>query len=237
MKRWRWISPVAFAAAGILFVASARSSGGIDLRTGDHGDLITSIQEQDKRTATMTQQIARLSTSVQNQLMQQVDVSTRTKAITSERLANRAATSAVAGPGVIVTLTDAPTPLGEVPKGFTIDDFVVHQQDVQAVVNALWAGGAEALSINGQRITTLTSIRCAGNTLLLNGRVFSPPFKIAAIGNIGALKISIDTSEAIAIYREYTATVGLGFDLVTRKKISMPAGSLPAQLRVAQPLS
>ena len=107
---------------------------------GDHGDLITSIQEQDKRTATMTQQIARLSTSVQNQLMQQVDVSTRTKAITSERLANRAATSAVAGPGVIVTLTDAPTPLGEVPKGFTIDDFVVHQQDVQAGADTLSPG-------------------------------------------------------------------------------------------------
>ena len=64
------------------------------------------------------------------------------------------------------------------PTGFTADDIVVHQQDVQAVVNALWASGAEAMMIQDQRVISTSAVRCVGNTLILQGRVYAPPYRI-----------------------------------------------------------
>jgi len=67
------------------------------------------------------------------------------------------------------------------PSG-NLNDLVIHSQDVQAVVNALWRAGAEAVAINGQRLVGTSAVLCVGNTLLLNGTVHSPPYEIAAIG-------------------------------------------------------
>ena len=79
-----------------------------------------------------------------------------------------------------VALDDAPPQARSrpLPPGIpspTPDDLVVHQQDIQGVVNALWAGGAEAMTLMGQRVIATTAVRCVGNTLLLHGAVYSPP--------------------------------------------------------------
>src|SRR5205807_9178206 len=67
------------------------------------------------------------------------------------------------------------------PSG-NVNDLVIHSQDVQAVVNALWRSGAEAVSINKERLVSTSAVLCVGNTLLLNGTVHSPPYDIVAIG-------------------------------------------------------
>ena len=71
---------------------------------------------------------------------------------------------------------DAKIPADQLPEGVGVDDIVVHQQDVQAVVNALWSGGAEAMMVMDQRLISTSAVRCVGNTLILQGRVYSPPF-------------------------------------------------------------
>ncbi|MCX6451467.1 MAG: DUF881 domain-containing protein [Actinobacteria bacterium] len=233
MKRWRWISPMAFALAGLLFVASARSSGGFDLRSGDHGDLISLIHEQDRHSAQLTNEVASISAKLQETLASQVGDAIGAATAESAGLARAAGDRALRGPGVQVTLNDAPPPLGEVPNGLTLDDYVVHEQDVQAVVNALWSGAAEAMSINGERITNISAIRCAGNILLLNGRAFSPPFKISAIGSPTALRKSINASAAIKIYRQYSEAVGIGWSVRYSSNLSIPKASLPSQLLIA----
>ena len=58
----------------------------------------------------------------------------------------------------------------------------VHQQDVEAVVNALWAGGAESMEVMGQRLLPTSAVICSGNVLPLQGKKYSPPFTISAIG-------------------------------------------------------
>ena len=68
---------------------------------------------------------------------------------------------------------------------------IVHQQDVQAVVNALWAGGADGLAVMGQRLITTGAVRCVGNTLLLYGRTYSPPFRVTAVGDPTRLRASL----------------------------------------------
>lgn len=88
--------------------------------------------------------------------------------------------TALGGPGLKVTLDDSS--LREPPAGANVNDLVVHSEDVQAVVNALWRSGAQAMSINGQRLVSTSAVLCVGNTLLLNGTVHSPPFVVTAIG-------------------------------------------------------
>ena len=233
MKRWRWISPVAFALAGLLCVASARSSGGFDLRSGDHGDLISLIHEQDRHSAQLTNEVSSISTKLQETLSLQVGDAVKTATSESNGLARIAGDVELQGPGVQVTLKDAPPPLGEVPNGLTLDDYVVHQQDVQAVVNALWSGNADAMSINGERISNISAIRCAGNTLLLNGRVFSPPFTVSAIGSVSELHKALNANAAVKIYRQYSAAVGLGWSVRDSKEIKIPKASIPSRLFAA----
>ena len=77
---------------------------------------------------------------------------------------------------------------------------VVHQQDIQAVVNALWAGGAEAMTIQGQRVMATTGIKCVGNTVVLHGVPYSPPYRIAAVGDPADLLAALAASDYIDAY-------------------------------------
>ena len=107
-----------------------------------------------------------------------------------------------------VTLTDASNVPDVLPDGISVDDYVVHQQDVQAVVNALWEGGAEAMMLMDQRVISTSAVRCVGNTLILQGRVYSPPYVITAIGNQSDLRASLDRSPSVAIYKQWVDAVG-----------------------------
>ncbi len=143
-------------------------------------------------------------------------------------LAEAAGLAPVHGPALTVQLDDAPqeSRRGPYPPGILApgpDDLVVHQQDVQAVVNALWAGGAEAMTIMGRRVTALTAVRCVGNTLLLHGEVFSPPFRITAIGGAAALRAGLGASPQIAIYQQYVAAYRLGYRVAEVADVRMPA--------------
>jgi uncharacterized protein YlxW (UPF0749 family) len=103
--------------------------------------------------------------------------SPRAAALRGGRLA--AGLVALRGPGMRVELadsTEADSPSGDV------NDLVIHSSDVQAAVNALWRSGAEAISVNGERLVATSAVLCVGNTLLLNGTVHSPPYVISALG-------------------------------------------------------
>ena len=97
------------------------------------------------------------------------------------RQGERVGLTAVIGPAVTVTLDDAPSSVAA--NGIEPDLLVVHQQDIQAVVNALWSGGAEAMTIQGQRVISTTAVKCVGNTVVLHGIPYSPPYDVVAIGD------------------------------------------------------
>jgi uncharacterized protein YlxW (UPF0749 family) len=85
----------------------------------------------------------------------------------------------VRGGGLRVVLDDSTRKTS--PTG-NVDDLVIHSQDIQAVVNALWLAGAEAIAVNDERLVSSSAVLCVGNTLLLNGTVHSPPYRVVAIG-------------------------------------------------------
>lgn len=104
----------------------------------------------------------------------------------------------VKGPGVVVLLADSPT----VPMNKEPANYIVHDYDLRVAVNALWSGGAEAISINGQRLISNSSIRCVGTTILVNSVRLASPYEIKAIGKPEdldkALKTNSDASQVVA---------------------------------------
>jgi uncharacterized protein YlxW (UPF0749 family) len=112
---------------------------------------------------------------------------------------------------------------GKYPVDATPDDLVVHQQDVQSVLNALWAGGAEAVGMQDQRIISTSAPRCIGNTLLLHGRTYSPPYVMSAIGDVARLEAALAAEPGIRIYKQYATRFGLGYTQATPSQITVPA--------------
>lgn len=136
------------------------------------------------------------------------------------------------GSGVIVKMWDAPP--DSLTEGIVPDDLVVHQQDLEAVINALWAGGAEAIAVQGERIISLSSLRCVGNVLLIGGRTYSPPYVIEAIGDPAKLTDAIEASPQIQLYREYVRRVNLGWSLTRTDELTVAAYSGSGRVQYAQ---
>ncbi len=88
--------------------------------------------------------------------------------------------TAVHGPGIIVTVNDVPHVL---QQGEDPNYYLVHDRDIADIVNEMRASGAEAISINNERVTAVSEIRCAGTTIMVNKNRITPPFEIKAIGN------------------------------------------------------
>jgi uncharacterized protein YlxW (UPF0749 family) len=227
---WAAIVPLVAAGAGLLFATSAQTSQGTDLRSSGRSDLVDVVRAQDRT--------VRLHIAAVQQLQAEVDALTARAApgnatvarlrANSATLAPIVGTQAVTGPAISVSLDDAKRSAASLPTGFTADDIVVHQQDVQSVVNALWAGGAEAMMLMDQRIISTSAVRCVGNTLILQGRVYSPPYVIQAIGSLPAMRAALDQSQQVQIYRQYVKLLGLGYDVKSIGNAIFPAyaGSL-----------
>ncbi len=137
----------------------------------------------------------------------------------------------VEGPGLRVTLDDSD--LDEPPSGSGVNDLVIHSQDVQAVVNALWRAGAEAVAINGQRLVSTSAVLCVGNTLLLNGTVHSPPYQISAVA---ASRDRFDSDRLVRRLKTASFTFGLRFSVERDAALEIPAYRGSARLTYARPV-
>ena len=223
---WPWLVPVAALVAGTLFASSVRASQGEDLRT-DQAQLPDLIRAQNRTNESRADQLDDLQGRVDEATAALAPGDLKTQKL--ERQANEIATAAgrteVRGPALRVTLDDAKLAGGEVPAGADPDDYVIHQQDVQSVVNALWQGGAEAMMLQDQRVVSTSAVRCVGNTLILQGRVYSPPYVITAIGDRDAMRVALDTDPAVANLRQWSIAVGLGYDVSNAGTQTFPAYS------------
>ncbi|MCC9308019.1 DUF881 domain-containing protein [Kitasatospora sp. RB6PN24] len=213
-----------FALAGVLFYVSAHASHGIDLRSDNSllrlGDLIQQRSDQNRQAQ------ADLS-----ELQQRADALTRQQVgdpADADRLAQQrrlAGLDQLQGPGLTVTLNDAPADATARIPGVPepgVNDLVIHQQDIQAVVNALWRGGAEGVQVMDQRLIATSAVRCVGNTLLLQGRVYSPPYVIRAVGRTADLRAAVDADPSIRNYLQYVAAYGLGWKVQETGDLTLP---------------
>ena len=146
-----------------------------------------------------------------------------------------AAAVPVTGPGLLVTLANAdPKATGDPVGGSAVPDprGQVRDGDLQLVVNALWAGGAEAISINGQRLGPTTAIRFAGEAVLVDFRPVTNPYRVSAIGDPGTLSRRFLASPEVGALAVISKSFGLRFDFAQEDQLNLPAASVP-ELRAA----
>lgn len=209
-----------------MFAASASTARGTSLR--DEGrtrltELITAEQRRGDRERDGYRRLRREVDAMSREAGRH-DARVKQAQGEADRLAARSGFTPFTGPAVRVSLDDAPLPeSGDLPHGVRPDDLVVHQGDVQAIVNALWAGGAQAMQIMDQRVISTSAVRCVGNTLILQGVVYSPPFRITAAGNLERLRAALEASREIAVYRKYVRAYGLGYTVRTVERATLPA--------------
>ena len=232
---WRLLAPAVFLFAGALFVTSMVSSQGTDLRAGRYDDLegLANAQAKDlaalrTRTAELTAEVDRLTEDLGST---GADAAQREVAA----LEGPAGLAPVRGPGVTITLNDAPDD-ALAAAGDDVSDLIVHQQDIQAVANALWAGGAEAMTIQGQRVVATTGIKCVGNTVVLHGVPYSPPYRLSAIGPVDGMLAAVDGSPYIALYLQQVDK-GLGWDVHRESRLALPGYDGSTELDYARPVT
>ncbi|HSY16296.1 MAG TPA: DUF881 domain-containing protein [Jatrophihabitantaceae bacterium] len=234
LGRWRWLVPVVCVLAGFMFATSARTSRGTELRspeTSDLADLVRAAEAQvDAESATLAAIQAQVSGETGEAGRQNSAVATAQAA--GATLQEPGGLTAVEGPGILVVLDDAATLTGT--TSLDANESIVHQSDLQAVVNALWAGGAEAMTVAGQRIIATSAVRCVGNTLLLNGRVFSPPYRVAAIGSYVTMRAALDDSAGVTLFKQAASYYGLGYTVEQVNSQQLPAYDSPITLSYAK---
>jgi uncharacterized protein YlxW (UPF0749 family) len=228
-----------FALAGLLFITSFNTAKGTNIRTDASllrlGDL---AKERSQRNAQLDESNAALRDEIEA-LAERDDGSTAAEDKELTRLEGLAHTQELKGEGIRVTLNDAPPDATAKLPGYPEpepDYLVIHQQDLQAVVNALWQGGAEGIQVMDQRLISTSAVRCVGNTLILQGRVYSPPYTITAVGDPGKLEKALAESPAIQNYMVYVNVYGLGWKVEKPGPVTLPGYSGTVDLQYAEPV-
>lgn len=235
---WTVLVPVVALLAGLLFATSERTAQGTDLRGGEVVALSGLIKQRNGAIADQQQQLADLQRQVQHLTSQTASQNSAVAAAQAggESGAVSVGLAALSGPGVEITLNDAPTrPDGVLPAGASPDDLVIHQSDVQAIVNALWASGADGVAVMGQRLIATSAVRCVGNVLLLHGRTYSPPFVITAVGKGAAIRTHLAASTEVTWLQQAVDAYGLTFAVHDRATVSLPAYGGPLDMQYATP--
>ena len=223
---WRVLVPVVLLFVGLLVATSARLASGTDLRAERRTDLVDLIRAEQDRVQAETDRVT--------DLQRDVDAAAQEEAPVAPSPELESLISEMSGPGLTVELDDAPLPADGMYGDYSVDDYVVHEQDVHAVINSLWAGGAEAISVMDQRIIGTSAVRCVGSTLLLHGRVYPPPYRVTAIGPAERMQRALDASPRMGLYRQYVDLLGLRLDVDEHDSVTVPAYEGPLSARYAQ---
>jgi uncharacterized protein YlxW (UPF0749 family) len=220
----------------ILVTASSETRRSAPSVARARADLVGQVQQRTSEVTALQGQILALSAKVAQLRQAGLAGSSSGRSLVAQLADLQIAAGAVpvTGPAVRVTLTDAKLPAGPTDPTQQDQGGQVLDSDLQHVVNALWASGAEAVAVNGQRVTALTSIRAAGDAIVVDFRPVDPPYVVTAVGDPDTLEQSFVSSSAAAALRTYSQAYGLGFVVKGLSGATLPAAAAPA-LYAAQP--
>ncbi|MGY1704259.1 DUF881 domain-containing protein [Geodermatophilus sp. SYSU D00697] len=233
---WAVLVPVVALAAGLLFATSSQTAQGTDLRGGEVTELSALIAARGDALRELEQELAAVRAQAQELTDEAASRDGAVAAAQDQSAGGELSAGLVGltGRGVEITLDDAPRrPDGALPIGARPDDVVIHQSDVQAVVNAVWAAGADAVAIMDQRLIATSAVRCVGNVLLLQGRTYSPPFVVTAVGDAAAIRAALAASPQVAVFQQAVEDFGLGFAVRERASVRLPAYEGPLDMEYA----
>jgi uncharacterized protein YlxW (UPF0749 family) len=233
---WSFGVPLVCLLAGLLLAATHAVSGGAEIRRSDAPRLVDLVRETQAAVNRLKAERDELAAKIDSTHLKSSDAALAAMLRRSAELAGEADMNPVHGPGLVVTLDDAQRDAnGRFPRDASPDDLVVHQQDIQAVLNALWSVGAEAIQMQDQRIIATSVPRCVGNTLLLNGRTYSPPYTITAIGNATAMQAALAAAPLVILYKQYVVRFGLGYHEDAKPDVQIVGHAEPVRMHFAEP--
>lgn len=138
----------------------------------------------------------------------------------------------VEGQGVVITVTDSTKPASEIQQG-TFEQYIVHDSDIRMILTELAAAGAEAMSINGQRIISTTAVRCVGNTIMVNDVKIAPPFEINAIGDSNTLEAGMLIKGGVS---DYLKSWNVNMVVKKSSKVTVPRYTGVVNFKYAAPV-
>ncbi|MHB1421006.1 MAG: DUF881 domain-containing protein [Bacillota bacterium] len=166
-----------------------------------NASLIDTIDNLDHETAVLEDQIGQLRDQIDSYQEQLSSGKGPLNTLQDyySRMKTEAGLVEVSGPGIVVTLDDneagALAAKNTNPDIYKAENFLIHDKDVLYMVNELKVAGAEAISVNSQRITSYSEIRCVGPVIMINTTRVAPPFEIKAIGDPAALEEAVLNGE------------------------------------------
>ena len=231
--------PLLLAAVGLATgVAAAQVRTHADGAGSLRGSLVAQVQRQTVATDHLAAAAAALRRQVQAERARVLGEGTRGHATSAHLTALEQLSGEVPvhGPGLVVTLDDAKdaAATSATDRGGQLGNGRIYDRDVQDVANALWAAGAEAISINDQRLVAGTAIRSAGEAVLVDFRPLSPPYVLRAIGDVDGMDPAFGDSATARRFTTWTSLYGLGFQVRRAADLRLAAGGAQA-LRLARP--
>jgi uncharacterized protein YlxW (UPF0749 family) len=221
----------AFVLAGLVLGASARQThDNAPAARAARDQLIDQVRTSTAQTDALQQQFAATRTGLDGARAESLSMDSAASAARGEddRLSILAGVSPVHGPGLRITVDDAPAAGRSSTASGRIRD-----TDLQRLLNGLWAAGAEAVSVNGQRLTVLTAVRTAGDAILVAYRPLSPPYEVLAIGSPTDLEVEFVDGPGGRWFHSLAERYGIKFNVATAQDVTLP-GSSAVTLRVAQ---
>lgn len=237
---WFWQALAALLIASVFAAAVAQArSVAPGVRTAQQL-LVRSVRSTEAAATKLGQRRAALSTRVDDvQRLALADDAAGQRLLSRlDALSLAAASTAIIGPGLTVTVTDpgAGPNLSDVSKQRVNGSRqIILDRDLQLVVNSLWASGAEAVSVGGVRIGPNVTIRQAGGAILVDNNPTGSPYAILAVGPPNAMRDAFDRSPGLQRLRLLEVSYGVGVTVNVADGLSLPAGSI-RDVKFAKPL-
>lgn len=233
------VALVAIAIGVLVTMAALRASGTDTAGARARADLVARVEAKRTATERLADQVSALQAEV-SALESQAAGSGGPAAARAAALAVPAGAVAVSGPGLTITLDDAP---GQDPGGAgadpradaATDEGRVHARDLQLVVNDLWRAGAEAVAINGQRLTATSAIRFAGAAILVDYRPLERPYVLTALGAPKGFPATFADGPGGSYLATLRSTFDIRVDVISSPALTVPA-SVSLTTRYARPL-
>jgi uncharacterized protein YlxW (UPF0749 family) len=225
----------ALVALGFLIAAQARAEAPrVRYTTQERAPLVETVVALQAQQEALKNQIldlrARVTAAEQGAAGSGVLVSDLNEALRTARIA--AGLVALEGSGLVLQLEDSQVP---VPHGASVADYRVGAMDLRRVVEELWLAGAEAVSVNGERIVPNTAFVDIGGALLVNSAYLAPPYQVAAIGPPDLYEVLVKAPGFVELVQARADKFGIRISFAEPDRVTVPAYAGAVTLRYARP--
>jgi uncharacterized protein YlxW (UPF0749 family) len=233
---WQITLGVALLALGFLTAAQLATEGPrVRYSTQERTPLVETVDELQGQQDELKAKILDLRSQIQGIETEDSGSVNLVKQLNDELLQARIAAGLIAlnGPGIVIQLEDSKDP---VPPDGSEADYLVGSRDIRAVVGALWLSGAEAIAVNGERLTPTTAIIDVGPSLLVNSAYLAPPYQITALGEADLYDRLAVSAGFVDFVRARGDGFGIRVSLAEPESVDMPAFAGTVTMRYSRPI-